>query len=80
MTSAPCHRLGIPDRGVLAPGMKADLVLFDPDRILDRTTYEEPIAYPDGIRMVLVNGHTVIEEGEHTGTRPGRALRKQVQP
>jgi N-acyl-D-amino-acid deacylase len=80
MTSSPCHRLGIRDRGFLAPGMKADLVLFDPEAILDRTTYEEPIAYPDGIRMVMINGQAVVDNGEHTGARPGRALRKQGQP
>ncbi len=78
MTSAPCQRLGITDRGTLAPGMKADIVLFDPAEVLDRTTYEAPIAYPAGIQMVLVNGKAVIEDGEHTGARPGRALRKQV--
>lgn len=79
MTSAPCRRLGIADRGRLAAGMKADIVLFDPAEILDRTTYEMPIAYPAGIQMVLVNGKVVVESGEHTGARPGRALRKQVQ-
>ena len=79
MTSAPCQRLGITDRGTLAPGMKADIVLFDPAQVLDRTTYEAPIAYPAGIQMVLVNGKAVIEDGEHTGARSGRALRKRVQ-
>lgn len=76
MTLAPCRRLGIHDRGVLAPKMKADIVLFDPERILDRCTYEAPIAYPAGIHMVLVNGKVVIEDGEHTGVRTGHALRK----
>ncbi len=78
MTSAPCQRLGIADRGELAAGMKADIVLFDPEQVLDRTTYEAPIAYPAGIQMVFVNGKAVVEDGEHTGARPGRALRKQV--
>ena len=76
MTSAPCDRMGIADRGRLAAGMKADLVLFDPGRIRETSTYENPISYPEGIRMVLVNGSVVVEEGEHTGARPGRALRK----
>ena len=76
MTSAPCDRLGITNRGRLAAGMKADLVLFDPERILDTATYDEPVSYPAGIRMVLVNGEVVVEDGEHTGARPGRALRK----
>ena len=76
MTSAPCERLGIADRGRLSVGMKADLVLFDPDEIRDECTYERPIAYPSGIEMVLVNGEIVVEGGGHTGVRPGRALRK----
>ncbi len=76
MTSAPCLRLGIADRGRLAVGMKADLVLFDPARIRDECTYERPVAYPSGVEMVVVNGEVVVEGGEHTGARPGRALRK----
>ncbi len=79
MTSAPCARLGIADRGRLAAGMKADLVLFDPDKIRDKCTYEHPVAYPSGIEMVLVNGEFVVEDGNHTGTHPGRALRKLIQ-
>ncbi|HBK80493.1 MAG TPA: amidohydrolase [Nitrospinae bacterium] len=76
MTSAPCDRLGINDRGRLTAGMKADLVLFDPGKIRDTATYEKPVSYPDGINMVLVNGEIVVEDGEHTGARSGRALRK----
>lgn len=76
MTSAPARRLGIRDRGVLRAGFKADLVLFDPARVRDRTTYETPMAYPEGIEMVLVNGVPVVEGGAHTGARPGRGLRK----
>ncbi len=78
MTSAPCQRLGISDRGRLAVGMKADLVLFDPDEIRDECTYERPVAYPSGIEMVIVNGEMVVEAGNHTGARPGRALRKSA--
>ena len=78
MTSAPCERLGIADRGRLAVGMKADLVLFNPDEIRDECTYERPIAYPSGVEMVLVNGEVVVEGGSHTGARPGRALRKLI--
>lgn len=76
MTSAPARRLGIPDRGVLRAGLKADLVLFDPARVRDSTTYEKPMAYPEGIGMVLVNGVPVVEGGAHTGARPGRGLRR----
>jgi len=76
MTSAPCDRLRINNRGRLEAGLKADLVLFDPEKIRDTTTYEKPVSYPDGITMVLVNGKIVIEDGEHMGTRSGRVLRK----
>ncbi|MEK6709749.1 MAG: D-aminoacylase [Nitrospinota bacterium] len=76
MTSAPCRRLGIADRGALRAGMKADLVLFDPARVRDTATYERPMSYPEGIAMVLVNGVPVVEGGAHTGARPGRGLRK----
>lgn len=77
MTSAPCDRLGIKNRGRLAAGMKADLVLFDPERIRDMSTYEVPVSYPTGIELVLVNGEIVIDSGEHTGARSGRALRRR---
>lgn len=76
MTSEPCRRFGLTGRGRLAPGCYADLVLFDPDRVRDRASYEEPIQYPDGIRYVLVNGVITVEEGEHTGARAGRVLRR----
>jgi len=78
MTSAPCRRLGIADRGALRAGMKADLVLFSPGRVRDESTYERPMAYPAGIEMVLVNGTAVVEGGAHTGARPGRALRRSA--
>lgn len=77
MTSAPCDRLGIKNRGRLAAGMKADLVLFDPERIRDTATYEAPVSYPAGIEIVIVNGEIVIDSGEHTGARSGNALRRK---
>ena len=64
------------DRGRLQPGCVADLVLFDPATVSDRATYEAPIQYPAGIHHVFVNGVAVVEAGEHTGARPGRAVRK----
>jgi N-acyl-D-amino-acid deacylase len=76
MTWDPCRRLGLAARGRLRQGAVADLVLFDPGRIIDRATYEAPIAYPDGVAWVLVNGQVVVESGEHTGARPGRPLRR----
>ncbi len=74
MTYDPCRRFGLAARGLIAPGTYADLVLFDPDGVRDRATYEEPLQYPDGIRYVLVNGVITVEEGEHTGARAGRVL------
>jgi N-acyl-D-aspartate/D-glutamate deacylase len=74
MTHDPCRRFGITGRGLIAPGTYADLVLFDPDGVRDRATYEEPLQYPDGIHYVLVNGVITVEEGEHTGARAGRVL------
>ena len=75
MTSAPANRLGLSDRGLLRPGMRADLVLFDPDTVQDEATFEEPERYPTGIPWVFVNGVAVIAEGEPTGEMPGRVLR-----
>lgn len=74
MTWDPGRRLGLTARGRLRPGAFADIVLFDPGRVADRATYEAPIAYPDGVPWVLVNGQVVVESGEHTGARPGRPL------
>ena len=74
MTSLPAQRLGLADRGILRPGMWADLVLFDPDRVIDKATFEDPHQYPAGISHVIVNGVTVIREGEHSGKLPGRPL------
>jgi len=75
MTSAPAGRLGLRDRGRLADGMKADIVVFDPARVRSNATYDEPRRYPDGIEYVIVNGVVVVDRGEHTGALPGRVLR-----
>jgi N-acyl-D-amino-acid deacylase len=80
MTWEPCRKLGLLDRGRLRPGGVADLVLFDLTTIADRATYEAPLQYPVGIVHVLVNGVGVIEHGEHTGARPGRAVRRPRRP
>ena len=74
MTSLPARRLGLKDRGVLAPGNAADLVVFDPDHVMDRGTYEDPRQYPAGIRHVIVNGVLSVEDGRFTGRRGGRVL------
>ncbi|MBI4540080.1 MAG: D-aminoacylase [Gemmatimonadetes bacterium] len=75
MTSLSAQRLGIQDRGLLREGYWADVVVFDPDRVADKATFEAPKQYPEGIDYVLVNGALVIENGNHTGALPGRVLR-----
>jgi N-acyl-D-amino-acid deacylase len=76
MTSFPAQRLGISDRGLLRDGMKADIVVFDPERINAPATYEDPKQFAIGIELVLVNGQPVFDNGQMTGTRPGRVLRR----
>ncbi len=80
MTSAPARRFGLVDRGLVRTGMFADLVLFDPQAVKSRSTFENPKQYPDGIDVVVVNGQIVIDHGIHTGATPGRALRRGVPP
>jgi N-acyl-D-amino-acid deacylase len=63
------------DRGVIRPGLAADLVVLDYEELDDGSTVEEPLAYCRGVEYVLVNGTPVIDGGEHTGVRPGRNLR-----
>jgi N-acyl-D-amino-acid deacylase len=75
MTSQNAAKLGLQDRGLLRPDQIADITLFDPERVLDRATYTEPFAYGEGIEYVIVNGQIVLDQGKHTGARPGRALR-----
>ncbi len=76
MTSAPAQRLGLKDRGLLREGFKADVTIFDPDKVKDEATFTDPHKYASGIPYVLVNGTAVVDGGEHTGALPGRALRK----
>jgi len=76
MTGMPAAKFQLVDRGVIRPGAFADLVVFDPARIDDVATYDEPRRAPAGIRAVYVNGSTVARDGRHTGARPGRALRR----
>ena len=76
MTSMPADQIGLADRGRVAPGKKADLVVFDAATVEDAATFEDPHRYPVGIPHVLVNGVSVIQGGAHTGARPGRALRR----
>jgi N-acyl-D-aspartate/D-glutamate deacylase len=85
MTSFPAQRFGLFDRGALRPGLKADLVVFELDRVRDRATNLYPHAFPfeniphaapEGIDVVLVNGVPVLDEGEITGELPGRVLKR----
>ncbi len=75
MTSAPARRLGLSDRGLIAPGMAADLVLADLDRLRDNATFADPRGKPEGIDLVLVNGVVAAENGLVTGAGSGRVLR-----
>jgi N-acyl-D-amino-acid deacylase len=75
MTSAPAKRLHLADRGRLAPGLAADVVVFDPARIADTATFEQPFQYPTGITAVLVNGGITLREGQRGPIGTGRALR-----
>ena len=77
MTGAPAQRLGLRDRGVIRNGAKADLVLFDPQTVDTPATFDDPAQFPVGIDYVAVNGTLVIDNGQNTGARPGRALRSQ---
>jgi N-acyl-D-amino-acid deacylase len=74
MTSLPASRMGLSDRGILRPGMMADVVAFDPATIADRSTYADPIHYSAGIPFVCVNGELVVDGGRITDARPGRPL------
>lgn len=76
MTSLPAARLRLADRGLIREGMKADLVLFDPEVVVDRSTFAQPGTLSDGIKHVFVNGVEVWRENAVTGARPGRPLRR----
>ena len=76
MTSLPASILGLADRGTIKEGMWADLVIFDPATVADKATFEDPFQYPVGIDTVLVNGVVVLDEGKHSGARPGKVLRR----
>ena len=75
LTTLPATNLGIKDRGALKPGYYADVVIFDPATIGDRSTFEKPHQYSVGVRDVFVNGIQVLKDGEHSGATPGRAVR-----
>jgi len=74
MTSFPAQITGLADRGLLRPGMAADITILDPRTVSDKATFENPLQYPVGIPFVVVNGVVVIDQGQHTGAKPGHAL------
>jgi N-acyl-D-aspartate/D-glutamate deacylase len=74
MTSLAAQITGLLDRGLLRPGMAADIAIFDPKQVSDKATFEDPSQYPAGIAYVIVNGTVVIDQGKHTGALPGRVL------
>jgi N-acyl-D-amino-acid deacylase len=76
LAALPSENLGLDRRGLLKPGMFADVVVFDPATIADRATFERPHVYAVGMRDVFVNGVQVLKDGEHTGKKPGRALKR----
>jgi N-acyl-D-amino-acid deacylase len=74
LSSLPAANLGLDHRGLLKEGMFADVVVFDPETIADKATFENPHQYSVGVKHVVVNGIQVLKDGEHTEAKPGRAL------
>lgn len=77
MSAFPAQRLGLKDRGMIKKGMRADLVLFDADKVIDRATFAVPQTFAEGIEIVFVNGEKVWENGKITGKLPGSVLKKE---
>ena len=77
MTSLPAQKFGLTDRGLLRPGYAADIVVFDPMKVSDRATFQQPHQFPDGIPYVVVNGKLVVDQGRHTGMKSGVTIRKK---
>lgn len=77
MTGAPAQLLRLKDRGFIREGYAADIVVFDPKTVNDKSTYENPLEKPVGIKYVLVNGQLAVKEGKYTGTTAGKVLRQE---
>jgi N-acyl-D-amino-acid deacylase len=75
MTSLPARKLRLKNKGMIAEQYDADIVVFDPETVIDTSTYEAPRSFPDGIDWVIVNGKVVVKDGEHTGLRNGKTIR-----
>ncbi len=78
MTSLPARTFGLRDRGLIREGMVADLVLFDPQRVQDKATFQQPHQYSEGFDLVMVNGAAIVENGKLAETRPGKIIRRQA--
>ena len=78
MTALPANTIGLIDRGFIAPGMAADITVFDPNTVIDRATYEDPAQLSEGIRDVIVNGTVALRNGTPTGERGGRVLARSA--
>jgi len=76
MTALPAERIGLRERGQVRAGWYADLVVFDPETVIDRSTFQEPHQYPDGIEWVIVNGRITVEDGRFRDVRAGRVLKR----
>ena len=74
MTSSPAKRLGLLNRGLIKQNHAADIVVFNPETIMDMATYDNPTAHPVGIEYVFVNGQLVVDRGKHTGVLSGHSL------
>lgn len=78
MSGFPAKKFSLKDRGAILPGAFADIVLFDPQNVIDRATFEDPRNGPDGMPHVIVNGEFVVRDGKHTKARAGRAVRRAI--
>jgi N-acyl-D-amino-acid deacylase len=75
MTSLPAQRFKFEKRGVIKPGFRADITVFDPETVMDTATYQDSRRYPKGIQHVIVNGVITVKDSEHTKARSGHVLR-----
>ena len=78
MTSKPASVLGLTDRGTLKVGNWADITIFDPNTVIDKGTFTDPIQFPDGIAYVIVNGQVAVDHGKHTGALNGQVIRHKA--
>ena len=76
MSGFPADRLGLRDRGRIAEGLAADIVVFDPDTVIDHATFDKPQQLSTGVTHLYVNGQAVVSDGAHTGATPGKVLRR----